>query len=250
MESQNKINKNEKQIYGQSPNEEYYTELSQQLKMNTTKLKNNLKKINISQYDELIILIESGSLAPPHKMHIQILEATRKQIENNPKKKVIAAYLVPSSDGYVSYKLKNDFIPLKHRNNMCQLLCKNSDWIDVLDWGIAKSRTIKKLLDIKIKNEFNIIRIKSLLVFGIDYYLRAKIESGEGYVCVYRPGYEYEKFKNSKNNDNYIFVENKGEDISSTKIRQAIRGNNMEIINGMTSNDVVEYIKKNNIFEK
>ena len=229
-----------------SQNKEYGD--NKTLKIDTTKLKNNLQKLNTSQYDELIILIESGSLAPPHKMHIHILEVTKTQIEKDSKKKVIAAFLVPSSDDYVLYKLKNDFISLKNRVNMSRLLCKNNDWIDVLDWGIANGRNIKILFDEKIKNEFPIIKIKSLLVFGIDYYLRLGINLGNGYVCVYRPGYEFEKFKNS-GKYNYIFVEDKGEDISSTKIREAMRRNDMETIKGMTSNDVMKYIKNNNIFE-
>ena len=229
-----------------SQNKEYGD--NKTLKIDTTKLKNNLQNLNTSQYDELIILIESGSLAPPHKMHIHILEVTKTQIEKDSKKKVIAAFLVPSSDDYVLYKLKNDFISLKNRVNMSRLLCKNNDWIDVLDWGIANGRNIKILFDEKIKNEFPIIKIKSLLVFGIDYYLRLGINLGNGYVCVYRPGYEFEKFKNS-GNYNYIFVEDKGEDISSTKIREAMRRNDMETIKGMTSNDVMKYIKNNNIFE-
>ena len=249
MKSQNK-EYNNKKISNNQYSKEEYSKFLQQLKIDTTKLKNNLQKINTSQYDELIILIESGSLAPPHKMHIQILEITKSQIEKDSKKKVIAAFLVPSSDDYVSYKLKNDFISLKNRVNMSKLLCKNNDWIDVLDWGIANGQKIRMLFDEKIKNEFPIIKIKSLLVFGIDYYLRKGKNFGNGYVCVYRPGYDFEKFKNSGKYENFIFVEDKGEDISSTKIREAIRKNDMEAIKGMTSNDVLEYIKNNNIFEK
>ena len=107
--------------------------LIENLKINTEKLEQKLKEYKYDQ--ELIILIESGSLAPPHKMHIGLMEMTKKFIEENyNNRKVVAGYLIPSSDNYVKYKLKNDFIPLKHRINMTQLLIKDSDWLECLDW--------------------------------------------------------------------------------------------------------------------
>ena len=67
---------------------------------NIEKLEQKLKEY---KYDEeLIILIESGSLAPPHKMHIALMEMTKKFIEENyNNRKVVAGYLIPSSDNYV-----------------------------------------------------------------------------------------------------------------------------------------------------
>ena len=48
---------------------------------------------------------------------------------------------------------------------------------------------------------------------------------------------------------NLIFVEGNNEDISSTKIRKAIRDKDNDAINELMPKDIVEYIKNNNIFE-
>ena len=146
--------------------------LIENLKINTVKLEQNLKEYKYDQ--ELIILIESGSLAPPHKMHIGLMEMAKKFIEENyNNRKVVAGYLIPSSDNYVKYKLKNDFIPLKHRINMTQLLIKDSDWLECLDWGLANGGKIKSLLQKIINKKFpKYVSIKCILIFGIDYYIR------------------------------------------------------------------------------
>ena len=112
------------------------------LKLDSEKIKNNLKIYESNE--EFIILIESGSLAPPHKMHLGLMEITKKYFEeNDKKKKVIGGFLIPSSDKYVKYKLKDDFIPLEHRVNMTKLLVKESDWLECLDWEIAYGDEIK-----------------------------------------------------------------------------------------------------------
>ena len=216
------------------------------LKADTQKIKKNLE--NYKYYKELIILIESGSLAPPHKMHIGLMEIAKKFIEENDKtKKVIGGYLVPSSDSYVKHKLGKDFIPLIHRVNMSKLFIKDSDWLDVLDWGLAKGKEIKFRLQKIINNIFPEYNIKCILVFGIDFYLKYKIHLDDTYICIFRPGYDIDKVKNLYPK-NLIFVEGKDEDISSTLIRKAIRNNDEKTINEFTSKEIVDYIKNNDIF--
>jgi nicotinic acid mononucleotide adenylyltransferase len=198
--------------------------------------------------EELIILIESGSLAPPHKMHIGLMEIVKKYIEENSNKKVVGGFLIPSSDGYVKYKLKKDFISLNHRVNMTKLWIKNSDWLECLDWGKANGIEIKillqKIIDVTFPEYKN---IKCVLVFGIDFYLRHKFNLKDEQICIFRPGYDIELVK-KKYPKNLIFVEGKDEDVSSTLIRKAIRENNDKLINELTNKEIADYIKNNNIF--
>ena len=226
-------------------------DLISQLNINLEKIKNNLKKYddNNNNTKEFVILIESGSLAPPHKMHLGIMELTKKYFEQDKTKNrvVICGFLVPSSDGYVLGKLKNDFIPLSHRINMTKLMIKNSDWLECLDWGFSSGGRIKRYIDIIIKKEFPEYNIKSYLVFGIDYYLKYKVKVRGQHVCIYRPGYDINIAK-SMYPENLIFIEGSNEDISSTLIRNAIRIKDEKTISQMTSKEIIDYIKKNDIF--
>jgi len=217
-----------------------------ELKTDTDKIKGNLKKYKTKE--ELIILIESGALAPPHKMHIGLMEIVKKYMEENSNKKVVGGYLIPSSDEYVKFKLNEDFISLKHRVNMTKLLIKNSDWLECLDWGLAYGEDIKILLQNIINKKFPKYKnIKCILVFGIDYYLKYRLLLKDEHICIFRPGYDTELAKKMYPK-NLIFVEGKEEDINSTSIRKAIRENNDVIINELTCKEIADYIKNNDIF--
>ena len=72
-----KIQKNE----DEDDSDQIYNEFIKNLKLDSTKIENNLKKCN--KNNELIILIESGALAPPHRMHVGILELVKKYFELN-----------------------------------------------------------------------------------------------------------------------------------------------------------------------
>jgi nicotinic acid mononucleotide adenylyltransferase len=225
-------------------------DLISQLNINLEKIKNNLKKYDDNYYNkEFVILIESGSLAPPHKMHLGIMELTKKYFEQDKTKnrEVICGFLVPSSDNYVMGKLKNDFIPLSHRINMTKLMIKNSNWLECLDWGFSSGGRIRRYIDIIIKKEFPDYNIKSYLVFGIDYYLKYKVKVIGQDVCIYRPGYDINTVKNLYPK-NLIFIEGSNDDVSSTLIRNAIRLKDEKTISQMTSKEIIDYNKKNDIF--
>jgi len=226
--------------------DEYYSVLIKQLPMDTSKLEINLKKC--SKNNELIILIESGALAPPHRMHIGLMEKVKKFFENNKNKKVIGGYIIPSSDKYIRRKLKQDFIPLKHRVNITKILIKNSNWLECLDWDMAYGEEIKICIDKILRQKLPNYKIKSYLVFGIDFYIRTKIKLISEQVCIYRPGYDLNEAKKLYTKD-LIFVEGNDEDISSTQIRKALRDNDEKSINELMTEDVIDYIKNNNIFE-
>ena len=256
MSNQNKMgNKNNKSknncIMNHPPeieNDDIYSDFIKNLKYDTNKIELNLKKS--SKNNELIILIESGALAPPHRMHINIMELVKKHFEENDKnKKVIGGFIIPSSDRYVKHKLRKDFIPLKHRVAMTKILIKNSDWLECLDWDMAYGEEIKTCIDLIIKNKFPNYKIKSYLVFGVDFYIRCKVSLLSEQICVYRPGYDLDTVKKMYTKD-LIFVEGKNEDISSTQIRRAIRDQDEKAINELVSEEIKSYIKNNQIFEE
>ena len=241
-----KIQEKEKDNEVDDSEEQYYMNIIKNLNINLDKIKNNLKKYN--KNDEFVVLIESGSLAPPHKMHIGLMELTKTFIEKEQKKKVIGGFVIPSSNAYVKYKLKKDFINLKHRVNMTKLMIKDSDWLECLDWGFSYGEKIKKVLEKIIKKEFPEYNIKSFLVFGIDYYIRNKMYLNDEYICIFRPGYDMDVVKKMYPK-NLIFIEGSNEDISSSKIRKAFRENDEKTILEMTSKEIFDYLKNNNIFK-
>ena len=228
--------------------DDIYSEYIKNLNLDTTKLQNNLKKC--SKDNELIILIESGALAPPHRMHIGLMELVKKFFESNDNnKKVVGGFIIPSSDNYVKHKLKKDFIPLKHRVNMTKILIKNNEWLECLDWDMAYGEEIKICIDKIIKNKLPKYKIKSYLVFGIDFYTRHQMNLKSEQVCIYRPGYDLNTAK-AMYQKNLIFVEGNNEDISSTKIRKAIRDNDQNAIKELMCDEEREYIKNNQIFNE
>lgn len=237
----------EKEIIQNNTNDE---DIISQLDINLDKIKNNIKKYaNNNNCKELVILIESGSLAPPHKMHLGIMEITKKYFEQDETKikVVICGFLVPSSDNYVMNKLKNDFIPLNHRVNMTKLMIKNSNWLECLNWGFSSGGRIKKYIDLIIKKEFPEYNIKSYLVFGIDYYLKYKVKVRGEHICIYRPGYDINIVKNMYP-EKLIFIEGSKDYISSTLIRNTIRLKDEKTISQMTTKEIINYIKNNDIF--
>ena len=231
-------------------NDDIYDNFIKNLNLDTTKLKLNLNKC--SKKNELIILIESGALAPPHRMHVGLMEKVKTYFENSDNnKKVVGGFIIPSSDTYVRHKLKKDFIPLKHRVNMTNILIKNSDWLVCLDWDMAYGEEIKICIDKIIKKKFPEYTIKSYLVFGIDFYTRYKgrMELKSEQVCIYRPGFDLNEAK-TLYPKNLIFVEGNDEDISSTQIRKAIREKDDKAIKELMSGEIIEYINRNEIFSE
>ena len=228
--------------------DEIYSEYIKHLNLDSTKLELNLKKC--SKDNELIILIESGALAPPHRMHIGLMELVKKFFESSDdNKKVVGGFIVPSSDNYVKHKLRKDFIPLKHRVNITKILIQKNDWLECLDWDMAYGEEIKICIDKIIKNKFPEYKIKSYLVFGIDFYMRSLINLKSEQVCIYRPGYDLNAAKERYTN-NLIFVEGNNEDISSTQIRKALRDNDENALKELLSEETIDYIKNNRIFNE
>jgi hypothetical protein len=82
----------------------------------TAKLENKLLQPEDAKATK-IILIATGAYSPIHIMHIHMLEAAKTHLEQVHKGKydVVAGFVSPSHDNYVSWKLRDDWIPIEHR---------------------------------------------------------------------------------------------------------------------------------------
>lgn len=67
-------------------------------------------------------------------MHLEVLECAIDHLEKTGKYNVLAGYLSPSHDIYVSGKLGNNAISSSHRVKMVEILCQNSEKISVSSW--------------------------------------------------------------------------------------------------------------------
>jgi len=111
---------------------------------------------------------------------------------------VVAGYICPSSDRYVSGKLGSEAMSLVHRNNMCRMAVKDSEWIDLCDWGDASGpRTtdrIQRLLTQKLSSstKWKDVKIFTIEMCGADHAARYSLwMTPEPLICVGRPGYSH-----------------------------------------------------------
>jgi len=100
--------------------------------MRTSKAVCSLRDLAGGSSSELRFLVLSGSFNPIHQGHFRLLDAARAWC-NHQGVRIIAGFLAPSSDDYVSAKLGGQALPLDRRIGLCAEASAGSDWIDV--WG-------------------------------------------------------------------------------------------------------------------
>jgi len=111
--------------------------------LDLSKIAAELERRKPEKGSKLYVLTGSGSYSPPHRMHISMFEQARAHIEETEKgAMVIGGFIAPSCEKYVNKKLKEDAIPLADRIKLTALVCAESSWINVCEWGIASSCTI------------------------------------------------------------------------------------------------------------
>ncbi|MCH5167194.1 MAG: nicotinate (nicotinamide) nucleotide adenylyltransferase [Erysipelotrichales bacterium] len=187
--------------------------------------------------------IFGGSFNPPHKMH----EAIAKYfIAENLLDKVI---FVPTGS---KYKYKSNLLSDQDRFNMVKLITDKYDYFDVSAYEL-KSKvvyTCETLEHYKNKNPNDEIYFICGLdnLSYIDSWKNAEYILENYKILVIRRNTDdlntvlkkLEKYK-----DNIIVVDMKETDISSTKIRESI--NNID--GNYLDEDVLKYIKDNNLYE-
>ena len=138
------------------------------------------------------VLLLPAALAPMHKDHVKILEIAKEILEKKGLE-VTHAYLLPSSEKYVSNKTGGHFLDsLEIRVNLCRLATKDNDWINVLDWGMASGNQACSL-------------IKKTMHPDTNVFIVAKADTSR-----------------NKKNPFLIVVPRSEDSASSTKVREAI----------------------------
>jgi nicotinic acid mononucleotide adenylyltransferase len=102
--------------------------------MRTAKAARSLQGIADGTSRELGFLVLSGSFNPIHQGHMRVLHVARTKCSHDGVG-IIAGFLAPSSDEYVSAKLGGQAWPLRFRSQLCAVAAAESDWIDVWDSG-------------------------------------------------------------------------------------------------------------------
>ena len=180
-------------------------------------------------------LFMGGSFNPVHSQHIEMLVVIKDYFEKNHNVKVIAGYLVITTDGYVYAKLGNEAISFEHRKKLCELSCKS----DKLNWikpsVIQCSSSIQYLQKYFINEHPNALMINCM---GADKILKGKTGKWRKYsknlkqrqcltVCINRKGYDDDAYnlylkdveKGLVNSKAFLFIDVNVKSVSSTLIR-------------------------------
>jgi len=225
-----------------------------------------------------VILLTQGSMNPVHKQHINILELAKKEIEAQAiNLKVVGGFISTAPNTYIKEKLGEElFVTLEKRIKMLKLAVKDSDWIEVDEWGskpkASKDITIKTLehLSTYLNKNPEILKysqnVKVFYVCGEDLVKRHGIkgykelvDKGFGVIIVGRennPNWKQEAsstlntiFGSSSWKNSIYLVDGKdSEKTSSTKVRDKLKNQEEKGLSELLHPKVLEYIKSNELY--
>ena len=163
-----------------------------------------------------------GCFNPVTKAHVSLIKDV---IKKNDLDKV---YFVPMGDLYS----KEDLIPAKHRIAMLEFALQNEDKMEVLNISNNNSKMSAidsfKIIDEKFKN------CERFFIMGSDNYKKIHTwKESEKLLCNYK----------------YIVLDRENgntKDISASLVREKIKID--EISNDLISEQVIQYIKNNNLY--
>jgi len=185
-----------------------------------------------------VILLATGAFSPIHVMHTHMLEAAKQHLEDNgnDKYEVVAGYVSPSHDEYVHRKLGDDWIPIEHRFEMCELALQYSSWISLSRVEGTRSRFsyIDSMLvyhDEFFKSHYPNHKLQIMFVCGADLAVRSGgLGSGiVGYpvLVLGRPSWReklQERLKDRPPEPGmFFFADEDLKDVSSTEIRKRLK---------------------------
>ncbi|KAJ9459106.1 Nicotinamide/nicotinic acid mononucleotide adenylyltransferase 1 [Diplonema papillatum] len=125
------------------------------------------------------VLLMSGSFSPLHHSHLACMAAARADPSVAADYDIVAGYLSPSSDEYVTHKLGAAALPLAARLDGVRAVASESDWLDVIPWGIASAgKTERGLLQAIRAGGLPpdvADRVRVLQVFGADHVVKWRL---------------------------------------------------------------------------
>lgn len=134
------------------------------------------------------VLISTGSLCPVHRGHLTMFDIAAQFLATHHNIDVLAGYLSPSADVWVSEKLGCWAIPCPYRYQMCRLACdehnRNKGTLHVITdpWeGLQFPRFIANFkvrdrLDNLLQREFPHEHLLVLYLCGMDFYRNRRPE--------------------------------------------------------------------------
>lgn len=184
-----------------------------------------------------------------------MFEAAKRKLESWFGFIVLAGFISPSHDEYVSRKLSRRHSPpikAEHRLEMCSIAVQDSNWISVSSWESKQKSFLdfpqialehKELLD----GHFGRNKIQLMFLCGAD------LSDGRGLrvggetipvVAVGRKGFtERVKSKaNKRERQQFFLVESELEDFSSTKVREALFARDRPTVERLCGSKVAEYV--------
>ena len=190
--------------------------------------------------------IFGGSFNPPHKMHKEIA------IELIKKHYVDKVIFVPTGS---KYKYKNNLLSDKVRLNMLELMCKDTNNLEVSDFELKDDVVYTYLTLNYFKNKYKDDEIYFICgtdnLSYIDKWKRGEYILSNNKILVIKRNTDdintlLDKYKGYK--DNIIVTDIKENEISSTKIREMIYNNKR--VKNYLDNKVLDYIIRNKLYRK
>lgn len=176
------------------------------------------------------ILLSTGSFCPAHDGHIDMMNRAKKAIEEDSDYNVVAGYLSPGHDEYISAKNKAGAIPIAERLSIITDMIKGHAWLDVDPWEGVFCKVAVNFTDVITRMEMYLKHhftedIPVFFVCGGDQAHFSSTFSKRGKcIVVGRPNSESEfmKYRIQLSSDNILFAHGNNQS-SSTEIRKSYK---------------------------
>jgi len=196
-------------------------------------------------------ILLGGSFNPVHFSHVELLCKVKDYCETRLNLKIINAYLVITTDKYVSNKLHNEAMSFIHRKNLCDIMIQSQQKYSFIQSSKKECSSALQYIEYLDKNNNNNNSndndeyVKNIIVMGADKILTNNNSQGkwlrycqnENHIkcltlCVGREGCEdskiaYQLYLSDKklnliNTDVFQFVNLNVDDLSSTNVRKIL----------------------------